>query len=213
MVRIVEHHDWVIFGIFGCIVALVLTFTYLNRESTLKEFFVQKKEDATNIFLIWMVISVVFCVQLTTLVSQYLPSVPELIDTLNVLGYTLNKFGYVFLVLGCFFLLRTVFTFFFYSSVNQMKNFNTLVFSVTRYYFVIGIVLMVFNFINYYILINKEFFLRFIFISLLSFFIFKQFFYLFNKNEVLPKQWYYKILYICTLQIAPLFAVWRLLFF
>lgn len=202
-----------IFGIFGCIVALVLTFTYLNRESTLKEFFVQKKEDATNIFLIWMVISVVFCVQLTTLVSQYLPSVPELIDTLNVLGYTLNKFGYVFLVLGCFFLLRTVFTFFFYSSVNQMKNFNTLVFSVTRYYFVIGIVLMVFNFINYYILINKEFFLRFIFISLLSFFIFKQFFYLFNKNEVLPKQWYYKILYICTLQIAPLFAVWRLLFF
>ncbi|MDO5616201.1 MAG: DUF4271 domain-containing protein, partial [Cruoricaptor ignavus] len=44
-------------------------------------------------------------------------------------------------------------------------------------------------------------------------FSFKILFFTFNKNYILPKEWYYKFLYICTLQFAPLFALSKLLFF
>ena len=35
----------------------------------------------------------------------------------------------------------------------------------------------------------------------------------FNRNPTLPKEWYYKFLYICTLQILPHLVVWKFYFF
>ncbi|NHW58550.1 DUF4271 domain-containing protein, partial [Escherichia coli] len=44
-------------------------------------------------------------------------------------------------------------------------------------------------------------------------FIFKNLVYLFHHKTILPDEWYYKILYICTLQILPFLVVGKFLFF
>jgi hypothetical protein len=48
--------------------------------------------------------------------------------------------------------------------------------------------------------------------SMLMMFLAKCIFELFHKEPILPKEWYHKILYICTLQILPLLVLAKLLF-
>ncbi len=213
LVRLVENNDWITLSVFGCILALMLAFLSLNREASIKEFLLQKIEDAPNVFLTWVVISAVFCVQLTLLFSQYLPAVPKVVENVSIMGFSLNKFGYLFLIVSIFYLFKTVFTFFFYVSINQSKNFNVLIFNSSKIFFVFSMILIILVFLNYYINIETRNFLPIILVLSAFLFVFKIFFYLFNKNNTLPNQWYYKILYICTLQIAPVFAMWRLVFF
>ena len=44
-------------------------------------------------------------------------------------------------------------------------------------------------------------------------FLFKQIYYILHSSNILPQKWYYKFLYICTLQIVPVLVLWKLLFF
>lgn len=213
MLRLVENHDWVIYSIFGCIVALVFALLSLNREVSLKDFLVQKYEDAANSYLTWLVVSAVFCVQASVLVSQYLPGVPQWLGQWSVAGYTANKFGYALLIVTLFYFIRNMLTFLFYSATGQDKNYHHLFFAASRLFFIASIIVMILNFVNYYIDTDKYFFLQVLFALTLFFFIFKQFFYLFNRLAVLPEEWYYKILYICTLQIVPVLVLWKVLFF
>ncbi|WP_232815864.1 DUF4271 domain-containing protein [Chryseobacterium capnotolerans] len=66
---------------------------------------------------------------------------------------------------------------------------------------------------HYYFPIDRNKIFPYYFFFFAFVFIFKVFFYLFHKNKILPEKWYYKFLYICTLQIAPLLLLWKLLFF
>ncbi|TQE61297.1 DUF4271 domain-containing protein, partial [Leptospira interrogans] len=36
--------------------------------------------------------------------------------------------------------------------------------------------------------------------------------YIFHNQPILPEKWYYKFLYICTLQIVPVLVLWKFLF-
>ena len=185
----------------------------LNREVSLKDFLLQKYDEASNSFLTWLVVSLVFCVQSSVLVSQYLPGVPQWLGQWSFLGYSINKIGYALLIICLFYFVRNILMFLFYSVIGQEKNYYHLFFAASRLFFVCSLIVMILNFVNYYIDIDKRVFLQVLLVSVLFFFIFKQFFYLFNRLKMLPEEWYYKILYICTLQIAPLMALWRVLFF
>lgn len=213
LIRIVEHNNWVIISLFLSILALVLTFSYLNRGASIQDFILRKKEETSNITLSWIIFSVVFFVQISVLLSQYVPIVPRVVDDFSILGLSLNKLGYVMLIFGSFYLIKIAFSFFFYLSINQMKYFENLQFIASRLYFVGSVVMMILVFVNYFFDLERSVFLMILLGIIIFLFIFKNISYLINGKENLPKQWYYKLLYICLLQIAPLFAVWKLVFF
>lgn len=213
LIRIVENNNWVFISIFISILVLVLSFFYLNREVTLKEFITQKIEEASNVSLTWLVVSVVFCLQISVLFSQYVPILPRWIEELSIAGYSLNKFGYIFLIFSSFYLVRFILTLCFYSSIGHIKNIEHLQFSASRFYFFGSIVMMVLVFVNYFLDLDKQILLPILLAIQVGIFVFKLISYFVGRKENLPTQWYYKLLYICTLQILPLFALWRLVFF
>lgn len=63
------------------------------------------------------------------------------------------------------------------------------------------------GFAYYYFPIDKERALGCYLIIIGLLFFIKNILYIFHRDEPLPREWYYKILYICTLQILPLLAL------
>ena len=213
MVRLAEHNDWVIFIILGAILVFIIVLQYLQRQSGLREFFTQNFIDSGNIFPTWLIVSVVYAVLLATFVSSYIPILPRFIEEFSLFGYSLNKFGFTLLAIGVFYFIKFFFTFFLYSSIGQDKKWGRLYFVSSKFYFAVSILLIVANLVNYYFPIDREKLLMISVLSAAIIFIFKNFFYAFNRNYILPNEWYYKFLYICTLQLAPVLALWKLLFY
>ena len=213
MVRIVEHNDWVIITLLLCGFAYALMFIFLLRDIRLKDFFLQEYADSSNNLLSWIVTSVVFVALLSTLVSQYIPLVPKFLSDIHPFGYEINKFGFTFLCISAFYFFRTLFSYLFYASVGNSRKWNLFYFTATKFYFGLTLLLSPLVFIHYYFDIDHSKALHIYALIYIIIYVFKIVFYFFHKNQILPVRWYYKFLYICTLQIAPLFALWRLLFF
>ena len=213
MVRIPEHNDWVIITLMLCCFAYAFMFIFLQRDSRLKDFFTQEYVDSSNNFLSWLIVSVVFCTVVSVLVSQYVPLVPKFITDIRILGFELNKFGYTFLCISLFYLLKIILTYFFYSGIGNSRKWNLFYFTATKFYLGLSILIGITAFVHYYFDIDKGKALHFYLIFAVIVPVFKLLFYFFHKNQILPTRWYYKFLYICTLQIAPMLALWRLLFF
>ncbi|WP_417428740.1 DUF4271 domain-containing protein [Halpernia sp.] len=184
----------------------------LQREASLKDFLSQSFENSSNIFLTWGITSIVFVTLLSVLISQYIPFIPNYIQDRSFFGFELNKFGFTFLSVSVFYLLKSVLTYFYFYAVRNQKKWQKFYFIATRFYFLIAILLFVGCIQIYYFPQNRlETFQTYSFLFVLIF-IFKNFFYLFHNSKILPKNWYYKFLYICTLQIIPLLVLWKFLF-
>ena len=185
----------------------------LQRESSVKEFLVQKFADASNNFLSWIIISFVFCITFATFVSQYIPIVPKKISEIQFFGYELNKFGFAFLAILAFYFIKNILSYFLFAGTGSVKKWEIFYFTASKFYFVFSVVLMVFCIMNYFYNIDKIRAFDFFAGVILFLFLFKQVYYFFHKNDILPRKWYYKILYICTLQIIPVLVLWKVLFF
>ena len=170
-------------------------------------------EDSSNHILIWIIVSLVYCVVLSVLISQYIPIVPEIVAKMHVLGYQLNKFGFTLLSVFLFYFVRMILTYLFYQSIGQAKKWPVFYFAATKFYFVISLILILLVIVHYYFGISKAEVFPWYVLGFCSLFAFKNLFYLFHPQKVFPTEWYYKILYICTLQFVPLLALWKLLFF
>lgn len=212
MIRITEDNDWVLFIILGSILIFIIVMQYLQRESGVVKFFTQSYTDTGNIFPSWSLISIAYITLLSALVSQFVPVVPFFLRNVDVFGFQLNRFGVTFITFCAFYFIKFFFSFLFYNSIGQDKKWERLYFVSSKYYFAISILLIVLNITTYYFSIDGLLFLRILLVSVPIVFIFKILFYIFNRNHILPKEWHYKFLYICTLQFAPLLAVWKLLF-
>ena len=138
---------------------------------------------------------------------------PRFAGEFSLLGFSLNKFGFTLMGVSVFYFVKFLGSFFFYSSIGQDKKWGRLYFVSSKFYFALSLFLMIGIIINYYFGIDKELFFKGVVLSSLFLFVFKILFYAFNRNYILPDEWYYKILYICTLQFVPLLALWKLLFF
>ncbi|MEC5394020.1 DUF4271 domain-containing protein [Bergeyella sp. RCAD1439] len=213
MVRLTENNDWVVWVLLGVIVVFIVVLQYLQREAGLREFFTQNFIDSGNIFPTYLLISGCYMLLLTTLLSKYIPILPQWVEAFSVSGYSLNKFGFTFLAVLAFYLVKFFFSFVFYSSIGQDTKWGKFYFVSSKFYLALSFILMAVVFTSYYLPVDQLFFLRALIISSLAVFVFKILFFYFNKNRVLPKEWYYKILYICTLQFAPLLALGKLLFY
>ncbi|WP_449399845.1 DUF4271 domain-containing protein [Chryseobacterium wanjuense] len=212
-IRIPENNDWVIFILLGCIFLYLFMMNIIEREANLKDFLLQKYFDASNNLPSWVITSCVTALTLSVLISQYIPIVPKYIADLQILGYQLNKFGFCLIAIVFFYLIKSTLGFLFFQSIGDGKRWSIFYFTSTKFYFVLSFLLIILCVTHYYFPIdrNKMFLYYLLFFSFV--FIFKVFFYLFHKNNILPEKWYYKFLYICTLQIAPLLLLWKLLFF
>lgn len=196
----------------GSIFVLLFVQILLHRYSTLREFLLENYEDSINQLPTWIIISLVYIVTLSTLISQYIPVIPEPVASWSLLGFSLNKLGFTICSILLFYIIRAFFSLVFFASVGHLHAWSRFYFASSKFYFMMSILLIVMNFSHYYFVTDKVLALQFYIIFLTFVFIFKILFYIFNKTGILPNQWYYKFLYICTLQIAPLFALWRFLF-
>lgn len=168
--------------------------------------------ESSNGPLNWFVISAVYSVLLSVFISQYVPIVPKIITDFHPLGLELNKFGYTFLCVCGFYILKLIFSYIFFISSGSRRRWFPFYFVASRYYIIYAIVLMILCIAHYYLPIDKRAASQYYTMFFALAFLFKIAFYWMNKNHILPLQWYHKLLYICTLQFAPLLVLWKLLF-
>lgn len=212
VVRSSVNYDWVIGILLLTILVLVVVFQYLQREAKLRVFFTQNFIDSGNIFPTYLLVSFIYVLLFSTFFAFYLPVIPPEVEKFSLFGYSLNRFGFVLLVSSLYYLLRFFLTFFFYSSIGEDRKWARLYFVTSKFYMALSFVLMAGILLVYFFEFNALTLLRFSLLIALLLFVFKLFFYLFNRNYFLPKAWYYKILYICTLQFLPVLVLWKLLF-
>lgn len=213
MVRIVQQNDWVVFIIVGCILLYVFMLLYLHRDSSVKVFMMQKFADSSNNFLSWLIVSTVFTVLLATLISQSIPIVPKQITDIHFFGYELNKFGFTLIALILFYCLKSVLSYVFYSGTGSIKRWTLFQFTAAKFYFIFSLILIGLCVYQYFYEVNALLLFDYFFTGFILVFLFKIFLYLLSPNSILPEKWYYKFLYICTLQIAPILVLWRVLYF
>ena len=184
----------------------------VEREANLKDFLLQKYYDASNNFPSWIITSVITVSCFSVLVSQYIPFVPKYVAEIQPFGYQLNKIGYTLIVVSLFYLVRSCLGYLLYQSIGDGKKWSIFYFTATKFYFIFSILMIILCVAHYYFPIdrNRAFVYYLCFFGFV--FIFKLFFYLFHRNNILPQKWYYKFLYICTLQMAPILMLWKLLF-
>lgn len=213
MIRVSQNNDWVLFILLGCIFLYILMFVSLKRDSTVREFLTQELNDSSNSFLCWITIGLVFCLVSSTLVSQYVAVLPDKLKQLSLFGYSLNKFGFSFLALGLFLSLRTGLSYVLWSGTAARKRWRAYYFAASKFYFISSVLVMGLCFVRYYTAVNEVQLFDLIVHSAAILFIFKLLYYLLHPVEILPSKWYYKLLYICTLQIMPVIVLFKVLFF
>ena len=185
----------------------------LQRESSVREFLLQKFPDSSNNFPSWVIISFVFVLLFSTLVSQFIPIVPRKISEVQIMGYELNKFGFTFLAVSGIYFSKNILSYLYYAGTGNSKKWKVFYFAASKIYFVFSIILMVACVVKYFYDIALSVAFDMLVGGFLLLFGFKLIFYFFHRNDILPKKWYYKILYICTLQITPVLVLWKILFF
>lgn len=179
MVRIPENTDWVIFTLLGAAFVYVFMFVYLNREIPLLRFLTQGIEDSSNVFLNWVVISMVLVTLSAVLLSQYVPVVPDFISERQLLGYELNKFGFVFFTLSLFYLIRAAVSYVYFYAVGQGKKWRYFYFIAQKFYFVTTLGLMVLVSAHFFLDIDRNLALPYYAGVLIFFLIFKALIYSF----------------------------------
>ena len=122
--------------------------------------------------------------------------------------YKIDKFEIVvylslFKLLSIFFILRIFIDYMIgnlFAIKEIMKNYIN---SKIIYFNSLGFILLIFNFlVTYYFYFSNNFTLIFIFISSL-FLVYSYFSIFFSLKKILIKNWFYFILYLCTLEIIP----------
>lgn len=186
---------------------------YLHRDSSVRVFLAEEFADAPNNLLTWIIVGFVFVLSLSTLISQMVPVVPNAIRRLQLFGYELNKFGFTFWVLLLFFTIRSLFTYLFLSAAGAAHRWPYVQFAASKFYFIVSVVVMITTVVHYYFNVDPWQAYDYYFGGFLVILLMKIALYIASPQHILPIKWYYKFLYICTLQIAPVLAVWSVLYF
>ncbi len=213
MIRITEHNDWVVYCILGSIFIYIILLSVFQRDANIKDFLMQKAEDSSNLTPTWLIVSVVRCVMIAVLLSQFVPVIPKHFSDIQLFGLQLNKFGFTFITLLLFDMMRNIMTFLFYSSVGSARNLKGLTLVASKFFFLETIAFIILGFVLYYYPIDLVRYFYGIICLLIGSFVLKNLIYLFHSQPILPEKWYYKFLYICTLQIVPVLVLWKFLFY
>ncbi len=213
MIRVASHPDWVIYSVIGIAFSYILMFKTLHRDVSLYDFLMQPLENVNNTNLSWAITTILHCASFSVLFSQYIPIVPKFItENFSAFGIEFNKFGFMFTTLLLFYFVKNIVTYFFFASVDNIKNYNYFAYAAQKYYLIYSLVILITSVLHYYLPLNTRLFLKVYLIILFLAFMLKIGYYLFNNQRILPKHFYYKFLYICSLQILPILVVWKFCF-
>ena len=191
----------------------LILFKTLHRNISLAEFIMQPYENTNNNVLSWFFTTILFSLSFSVLFSQYIPVVPKFVaENFSLLGVQFNKFGFLLTSLLLFYIVKNIIIYLFYGSIQELKKFGKYSFVAQKYYLIYSFVILALSIIHYYLSINKhKMFIFYVFVLIFAFLL-KLSIYLFHNQRILPKEWYYKILYICTLQILPALLIWKFWF-
>lgn len=191
----------------------LILFKTLHRNISLAEFILQPYENTNNNVLSWFFTTILFSVSFSVLFSQYLPVVPKFVtENFSFSGIQFNKFGFLLTSLLLFYVAKNIIIYLFYGSIQELKKFGKYSFVAQKYYLIYSFLILFLSIIHYYLPINKhKMFIFYVFVLIFAFLL-KLTIYLFHNQRILPKEWYYKILYICTLQILPALLIWKFWF-
>jgi len=203
----------VVYCILGSIFIYIILLSVFQRDANIKDFLTQKIEDSNNLTPSWLIISIVRCVMLSLLLSQFVPVIPKVFSEIQFFGYQINKFGFTLMSVIVFDIIRNMLTFFFYSSIGSGKNLKGLTLVSSKFYFLESIALIIAGFTLYFYPIDPVKYFYFIIGLVVGSFVLKNLIYIFHNQTILPEKWYYKFLYICTLQIVPTLVLWKFLFY
>ena len=202
-----------VYCILGSIFIYIILLSVFQRDANIKDFLTQKIEDSNNLTPSWLIISIVRCVMLSLLLSQFVPVIPKVFSEIKFFGYQINKFGFTLMSVIVFDIIRNMLTFFFYSSIGSGKNLKGLTLVSSKFYFLESIALIIAGFTLYFYPIDPVKYFYFIIGLVVGSFVLKNLIYIFHNQTILPEKWYYKFLYICTLQIVPTLVLWKFLFY
>lgn len=202
-----------VYCILGSIFIYIILLSVFQRDANIKDFLTQKIEDSNNLTPSWLIISIVRCVMLSLLLSQFVPVIPKIFSEIKFFGYQINKFGFTLMSVIIFDIIRNMLTFFFYSSIGSGKNLKGLTLVSSKFYFLESIALIIAGFTLYFYPIDLVKYFYFIIGLVVGSFVLKNLIYIFHNQTILPEKWYYKFLYICTLQIVPTLVLWKFLFY
>ena len=159
-----------------------------------------------------MIIGAVFCLLFSVMISQYIPAVPKLIRSYHVFGYELNKFGFTFITIAAFYITRGIMTYFFFAGTGSGRRWDVFYFTASKFYFIFSLLLLGMCVVEFYFPVDRgQLFSVYVAVVGVTFCA-KIIFYMAHPAGMLPAEWYYKFLYICTLQIVPVLVLWKVFF-
>jgi len=170
-------------------------------------------EYSGNTFTNWILSGCVYVLVLSVLLFNYISTIPDFItDNINFYGYSLNNFGFIFVVYSLFYIVKSVFSRIFFIFTGNKKRWKSHVFTTNKFFYFVTLLICLLIIIYYFYQIDQYSFFKLCTVFFILIFIVKIIFLITSSNKALPKKWYHKFLYICTLQILPHFAVWWFLF-
>ncbi|NAW51669.1 DUF4271 domain-containing protein [Elizabethkingia argentiflava] len=214
MIRVIENNDWIIYSIIGIIILYIISSKILNKEVSFIEDLQLSLEESNNVGISCILSSFIYIFILSILLSQYIPIVPKFItENLHLNGYSLNKFGFTFVSYLVLYSGKYLFSYLFFTCSGNMQRWKSYMFNLGKFFRVITILFCAMTIALYFFPINRFQALEYYIFILICIMLCKIAFLLFSASPTLPQEWYYKFLYICTLQILPHLAIWKFLFF
>lgn len=212
IIRENTHNQWAIWVVLACLFAMVLLVIFTHQYGSFKKYLLQEYYESASHLTNWIALSIIFWLLQAVLVSPYLPMIPHDLVALHIGDYHLNKLGSVLLCSGLMQFSVSVLGAGLFLTTGNAERWPRYFYAISRFYFVYCLLLVVGIIALYYYPVDRYVFFVLLVTGFGIIFIFKQLYLIFHRLEILPAEWYYKILYICTLQFAPLLALWNYLF-
>jgi hypothetical protein len=217
-IRVAPELHWPILALLAILSLYILANTLLNKNMSIGDYLRQTYHPESHYFGQVLLIGLVFTSLLSLWLWPLLPTLPAWLQDIEVMGYVPNKFGYLLACMASYMIIKHLLCWCFYLCSGSLKRWVPYCFSLHKFYLVFS-ALVVLLIINQYFLHVEHYFLpkgfdehRTYGLILVGMFVTKCIFEFFHQEPILPKQWYHKFLYLCTLQILPLLVLAKLLF-
>jgi len=204
----------VVYSLVGVIIVYLIASRTLNKGASLVDFLRLSREDTPNVFGNWLVIGITYVFIFSVFFSQYIPIVPRfVVENVRFHDYTLNKFGFLFVSLLCFYGVKGLLCYIFFKCSLSMKYWKYYIFHINKFFSLVIVLTCILTILEYFYPIDRFIAFDYYVYIFIGIGMGKIAYLLFNRHPTFPKEWYYKFLYLCTLQILPYFVIGKILFF
>lgn len=206
-------NDLPIFIVLVSATLLVIVFQVFHKGMGLIDYLTGPMEETGNLYSSWILGSIAFAMCWSVILSSFIPAVPRSWqDLVSFSGFRFTSFGFVFWCVSGLMLFRSIFSFLFFHTSGHKSTWLPFVHQALQFHTVYTLFLLPSILIWFYILDSSVHFFPHIIAILGGIEVLKIVHYLIHHRHCLPHGWYHKMLYICTLEILPLFFLWKYIY-